>query len=465
LTRQSLACGATATTVGIFYLDGEHLVSAKNLVVLLCSVIVWVLLWRVLTISDGGAPAGLVRCYFLYHMAFVQVGLLIIYFASQRPLAEARLLIGFDVSTTVRAVIVPAVGMAAFTAGVVTYRSRGMQRRGPVSAGRQLESGDSRLLLLILVGGLAYTALSMAVRGYVPLLEVLQGGNAEAIRLQTHYGSAPYIFHPSIVHLVPIVLAPFAAMYLWETSAPRTAGRWLAWIVWAVVAGLLANSLERSTMMIVGLWLVILIYYRRQQIPWRLIGVFLAGFVVMTFVLHGGRPDVIRNQIFRRFGIVNAMVNYFAIEHFPGAGGFRSLQTYTSYLTDGVLSGGTTFSKALIGSLFPGQTIGTAPVGALTEAWVNVGWMLILLLFLQGVVYAQIDDRFRGRLHSPLVRVYYAGLVAILSGTAYAGILSIGFSAGVFPMTALYLVIRRPSPARRTAGDPRAVPALVSADP
>jgi hypothetical protein len=248
------------------------------------------------------------------------------------------------------------------------------------------------------------------------------------------------------VQQVTLVLAPFAALMLLETSRPGSRRRWLAYAAIGLVALLLLNSLERTTMVTTGLWFALVVYYRSGRLPMRLLIVLGFGFVVMTLLLHGAAPEVIRNQVFRRFFLVNAMVNYFALEHFPGDFGFLHLSSYSDYLTEGVLRGGSTFAKTLISAILPSQTVGTAPVGAIAEAWVNVGWLLGPLLFFQGLLFAHLDDRFRSRIGQPIGRVYFAGLVLLIAASSYAGLLSVTFSGGVVALTALYLVarLRRP---------------------
>lgn len=446
LPLRTLVGSGLVAAAGFGYLLSESLVTPSNVAVLGASVAWWTLLWRLLVLVDGRVTIGVVRTYFAFHILFVQVGILAIYFASQRPQAEARFILGFDVEPSLLAVVVPSIAMAWFLAGVLTYARRYRPTVAEVvvipTTPTSIMTSRTRRLVALLGLGVAYVLVAMAVRRSVPLLEVLRGADSQAVRLEAHYGDAPYLFHPSIVHQVTLVLAPFAAMLLWETSIPGTRRRWMTYAAGALALLLLLNSLERTTMVTTGLWFALVVYYRRRRLPLSGLAVLLGGFVMMTVVLHGLDGDVVRNQVFRRFFLVNAMVNYFALEHFPADLGLLNLTSYFDYLTKGVLGGGSTFAKALISQVLPGQTVGTAPVGAVVEAWANVGWLMGPILFAQGGLFAHLDHRFRGRIGDPLSRVYFAGLVLFLAGSSYAGLLSILFSGGVLPLTVLFLALR-----------------------
>jgi hypothetical protein len=231
-------------------------------------------------------------------------------------------------------------------------------------------------------------------------------------------------------------------MLAWESSRPGTLRRWAAWGLWLLAGVLLVNSMERTSMVIVGLWWAFVLYHRRGRPPLGVLAVMAAGFTAMTLVLHGVSLAVLRNQIFRRLAIVNAMVNYFVFERYPADHGYLLGSSYSGYLLEGVLGSGQTFAKELIGQLFPGQDIGTAPVGALTEAWANFGVLFVVAMAAQGLVFAAIDDRLRHRTGDPLGRVFFAGLTLLLATTAYGGLLSVALAGGVLPLTILYLVVR-----------------------
>jgi hypothetical protein len=440
--------------LGLGYLASASLLTAANIAILGASVAAWTLLWRLLALADRSRTIGVVRAYFTFHLLFVQIGLLAIYFASQRPEAVARFKLGFHVEPSLVAVTVPVVGMACFVAGVMTYsrRFRPVAPKPTDPPSSPDHAPQVRRILVLLVLGVAYALTAMAVRGTVPLLAVIRGADSQSVRLTEHYGSTPYLFHPSIVQQVTLVVTPFAGMVLWETSRRRLRRRWIAYVVGALGGVLLLNSLERTTMVTIGLWFALVVFFRRRRFPIKGLAVLGGGFLLMTLLLHGVSLEVLWNQVFRRFFIVNAMVNYFALEHFPGQSGFLGLTTYFDYVTKGVLGGGTTFAKELMGQVYPGQSIGTAPVGALVEGWVNVGWLMGPILFAQGVLFAHLDHRLRPRLQDPVDRVYFAGVVVFLASTSYSGLLSIAFSGGALPLTALYLFVRmRSAPAAHSA--------------
>jgi hypothetical protein len=460
------------------------LVTTQNLVVTALSVAACVLAVRIAAYGEAPGGIGLVRAYVLMHIAFIQVGCVMIYVAFARERAIDGLYLEFTTRPALRAVVIPMVGIAAFLAGVLSYR-RIRPRRDPVQApqqppartrrtDRQVGSGRAQALaadhsgllldgtdpvrhqtraVLLLVGAGTYAVLAFLARGGFPLLSVLGGEGAEDARLAYHYGSAPAIFSSSVVSQVYFALGPLIVLGL---LISRNSDR-LRTVVTAMCGGfvlfLLANSLERTTMVILTLWAALTWKYRKGRYPLVVLGVGAGAFILMTSILHLSDPSQLLRllylQLVRRVAVVNAMVNYFGFAEFGTTEAFRGGSTYSDYGL-AIIGAKESFANEMMTLIYPGRDIGTAPVGAIGEAWVNFGWFLVIPMYFQGVLFAAVERWLaKVRVRSAFGAAMAAGVVVIGATTSYGGLLPIAFSGGVLTLVLAWKLITTPGARRR----------------
>jgi hypothetical protein len=421
--------------------------------------------------APGGM--GLLRLYVIMHVLFVQVGTVMIYSAFARPHAINGLYLEFVTRPSLRAVLVPLAGVAAVVAGA-WFAQVLLPRRDPTGSGagpaaalptratlpviqRPLMIEDpvrhqNRSLALLLLG-FVYAVVAFRSRGGFPLFSVLGGMDAEAARLSYHYGSSPVYFSSSIVSQVYFAMGPMIILGL---LVGRTASRLRpVAIVWAagLVLFLLANSLERTTIVILTVWFFVAWKYQKGRYPVLVLGLGALLFVGMTMTLHaGGLADLWRTiylQVVRRVSVVNAMVNYFVFDRFGAEEHFRHGSTYPSYIA-GIAGGDGSFAKELMTIIYPDRSIGTAPVGAIGEAWVNFGWALLPFMFLQGMAMRVVDRwlvRLRSR--SAMGASAAAGVAVIGATISYGGILAILVSGGLLTVVVTYYLVTAPLVRRR----------------
>lgn len=434
------------------------LVTVENLIVTAASVVTCVIACRIARFGEAPGGIGLVRAYVLMHIAFIQIGCVMIYVALARPHAIDGLYLEFTTVRALRAVIIPFVGLAAFLAGTTTYR-RVRPRTDPVvpplTKSRRTTDPvrhQTRAVLLLVVGG-TYAVMAFLARGGFPIFAVIGGEGAEDARLAYHYGSAPAIFSSSVVSQVYFALGPLIVLgLLISRSSDRTRP-----LLTAVCAGfvlfLLANSLERTTMVILTLWAALTWKYRRGRYPLLVLGVGAAAFVVMTSVLHLKDPSELLRllylQLVRRITVVNAMVNYFGFAEFGSSLPFRGGSTYSGYGL-AIIGSKQSFANEMMTLIYPDRLIGTAPVGSIGEAWANFGWLMVLPMYLQGVLFAAIDRWLvRVRRQSAFGAAMAAGVVVIAATTSYGGVLPVAFSGGVLTLILAWALITRPGVRRR----------------
>ncbi len=433
-------------------------VTAANLAVVAISGVSSVALYRWAVWATPTREIGLVKAFVAMHLIFIQIGCTLIYVAHARDSLIESLYLEFTTSASLAGVFVPLVGMAAFVAGVVVYRELPRRRRlvvEPVAPARPTTDPvryQNRATVLLLIG-VAYVVASFLARGGFPLLTVLSGTDAEEARLAFHYGDAPILFHSSIVSQVYFAFGPLAIMSLWLSRNSSAARQAVTVVLGVIVLFLLANSLERTTMVILALWVLVAWKYRTGRYPTAVLVVAGVLFVGQTLVLHldniGALGEVLYLQVVRRIVVVNAMVNYFAFDAFGTTQDFRGGSTYSGYVS-AILGREESFSNELMTIIYPGRTIGTAPVGAIAESWANFSWAFVLPMFLQGLGFAWIDRRLVVlRRRSAVGAVAAAGIVVVGATASYGGLMAIAFSGGVLTMALGYLVVTSPIFRRR----------------
>jgi|GEM_PF-5877865 len=312
------------------------------------------------------------------HVVLVQVGLVTIYIFAQDPKKVGRLYLGFPVHPSLQAVVFPTLFMAVMLLGV-WLASIGRDEDARVTHPHPLGRIHRRRALVLFFLAFAWGTLAFARAGF-PFLSSLRG-SAETTRLEYHYGdSASVLFNASIVAQTYLAIGPFVVFALWRSSPDRSLRRFAAYLLGAGLLFLVANSLERTTPAILAVWFLLATLAAGRKPPK---GILVGGplaFLAGTLVLHGGAASfgrILELQVFRRVVIVNAMVNYFAIDQFGSTLPFRFGQTYGSYF-GAIARGGGGFSHELITIVYPGTIIGTAPVGMIAEFWVNFGYASLL---------------------------------------------------------------------------------------
>lgn len=437
--------------VGWLLLAWFGLASTANLLVTAASTVACVALHAAVSSGDPDRSMGLVKAYVLMHIAFIQVGVTMIYVAQSSPAVLADLYLDFPTSRALRALVVPLVGMAAFAGGVRVHRLATSRRVSAEVATPSTPRRDpvryQRRAAVVFALAAGYALASFVARGGFPILSVIRGAGVDDARLAYHYGEAPIVFHSSIVSQAYFAIGPLIVIGLVLTRSTNRLRLVGVAVSLAVVTFLLLNSLERTTIVVLTLWVVLAWKYRFGRLPWVVMIGGAAAFLLMTVALHLNDPSqllrVLYLQVIRRITVVNAMVNYFAFENFGTRLPFRHGDTYSDYFL-AIAGRRKSFATEMMTIIYPDRTIGTAPVGAVGEAWANFGWFLVVPMFLQGIAFAWVDARLRRiRRTSALGAAMAAGVVVILATTSYGGILAIAFSGGGLSLVAGWWVITR----------------------
>lgn len=470
--RRTLIWSSALTAVAWALLAVYDLVNLQNLVVTGACAVTCVMACRIAAFGEAPGGIGLVRAYVLMHIVFIQIGCVMIYVSFARTGAVGGLYLEFVTRPALRAVVIPLVALGAFLAGSTTYR-RIRPRFDPEPAHIVVDAlktpdpvrHQTRAVLLLAAGG-AFAVMAFLARGGFPIIAVLNGEGAEDARLAYHYGAAPAIFSSSVVSQIYFAFGPMIVLGLVISRSSERLRMLLTAICGGFVLFLLMNSLERTTLVILTLWAALTLKYSRGRYPAVVLGLGGAAFIIMTSALHLNDPSELMRllylQVVRRVTVVNAMVNYFGFAEFGSSLPFRGGSTYSGY-AQAIAGSKSSFAKEMMTLIYPDRTIGTAPVGAIGEAWVNFGWMLVVPMYLQGILFAAVERWLaKVRRRSAFGAAMAAGVVVIGATTSYGGILPIAFSGGVLSLILAWKLITFPGVRRRRLESTSAVRRIAS---
>src|SRR3972149_396493 len=439
-TVESFIIASLLSLSGWFLLYYIDLISLDNLLILFSFVFGWALLINWLMVLERKKIFGVVSIYFWMTFIFIQIGYLIIFFASQNQHLISKLYLGFEVTPIIEPIIFSFLSMIAFLFGVTVnkYFIKGRVRKRttfiwPVD-GKRIDMIAS----LILISCFIFYMVAAWSRGGLLTFKLMQGdATVHDTRLEYHYGAPTYFFfHPSIVSQTYNAIGPLILFYFiqraWGKGIKSKVYKMLSIIYALILLFMLINSLHRSSLMLVGIWGLILLYYYRNKVSVYFIFLLFIVFVGFSLFLHGYDDnffEIFMLNVMRRFFIVNSMVNYFDYSVFPIEYDFRLGGTYLAYLKS-IGGYGVSFAKENISLIYPHHTVGTAPVGDVTEGWINFGWTSLPMFVIGGMILSTIDRNLT-RLHSnDLGRAYAAGVVMLVGSVSFGGILPIMFSGG-----------------------------------
>lgn len=394
---------------------------------------------------------GAVSAFFWVHFIFIQIGFLIIYFAAQRQEILDHLLLGFETVSNEMALLFSQSIMSCYLLGVTISKFTNKQKW---EIANYISRNKEKVAGVIIVFILCFVYFSVAMQfsgGFLTLQAKSSGVDIQNLRLNYHYGNPKhFLLNPSIVSQVYLAAFPLIIFYVAQLTSQNgysTRYRLLLFAMIVIYLFVLLNALERTPIMQAFMWGILVYYYIRGTINKTAVLITAIIFISLSLLIHSTPDntigDILLYNVLRRLFIVQSMVNYFDFNYVHNVSLIKFGGTYLAYFK-AIVGAGQSYAKQHYALMFPShKVVGTAPVGVVTEFWINFGWFSLPLMAFYGFLLAKIDCLLRSRPNTALEISFAAGIVILVGQSAFAGLLPTMFSGGMLFLIVFYILIRR----------------------